>query len=106
MLGLTSIDYDETISDLKEQFHDESTWVSVAVVSLMGTSVQIPGTSLDRIDVDQICCDLDDVFMNALIERWKTKRRNTYRNSSRLIKIHDSRVFKRNSFIDLLFGDG
>ena len=52
------------------------------VTSLMEVSRQNHGTLSVRIDVGQICCVPDDVFMITLIECWRKKRRNTHRNSS------------------------
>ena len=39
------------------------------VASLMEASLRNPGTSSVHIDVGQICCVLDDVFMLVLIKR-------------------------------------
>ena len=61
----------------------QNTWMSVGVTSLMERSLQNPGTSFARIDVGQICCVHDDVFMIILIKLRKKKLRSTHRNWSK-----------------------
>ena len=45
-----------------------------AVASLVEYFLQHPGSSSAHIDVGQICCVVDDVFMITLIKLWRTKR--------------------------------
>ena len=67
MWGSTSLGRGGVFSELKEQSHSVS-------------FLQNPGSSSAHIDVGQICCVSDDVFIITLIKRWKEKRRSTHRN--------------------------
>ena len=53
------------------------------VTSLMESCPQDPGTLSVHIDVGQICCVPDDVFMIILIKHWRKKRCSSHRNWSR-----------------------
>ena len=57
--------------------------MSVGVTSLTESFLQNPGTLNVRIDVGQICCVPEDVFMIILIKHWRKKRGSTHRNWSR-----------------------
>ena len=63
----------------KEQFHSGRTpgcqWRSLADGTLSSKSCHI--------DVGQICCVPDDVFMIILIKHWRKKRCSTHRSKSR-----------------------
>ena len=56
------------------------------VASLMERFLQNPGTSSAHIDVGQICCVLDEVFMIILIKLWRKKRCSTHRNWSKQLQ--------------------
>ena len=53
------------------------------VTSLMERFLQNPGTLSVHVDVGQICCVPDDVFMIILIKHGRKKRCSTHRNWSR-----------------------
>ena len=56
--------------------------MSVGVTLLIEVALQNSGNLSVHIDVGQICCVPDDVFMITLIKLWRKKRRSTHRNSS------------------------
>ena len=84
MWGSTSLGRGGVFSELKEQW--QNTWMSVGVTSLMVCFLQNPGSSSADIDVGQIYCVLDDVFMITLIKHWRKKRCSTHRNKSRQLQ--------------------
>ena len=66
--------------------------------------LQNPDSSSAHIDVGQICCVPDDVFMITLITRWKEKRCSTHAISQDSCKRdHESGILETNSFTDALF---
>ena len=66
------------------------------VASLMECFLQNPSSSSAHIDVGQICCVPDDVFMITLIKRWKEKRCSTHRNLSRQLQKRSRKWNSRN----------
>ena len=66
MWGSTSLGRGGVFSELKEQFRS--------------------GRTPAHIDVGQICCVLDDVFMITLIKCWRKKRCSTHHNKSRQLQ--------------------
>ena len=83
----------------------QNTWMSVGVNSLMEIFLQNPGTLSVRIDVGQICCAPDDVFMIILIKPWRKKRSTHLNWSKQLQRDHESGILETNSFTDMLFSD-
>ena len=56
------------------------------VTSLVERFLQNLGTSSARIDVGQIRCVPDDVFMIILVTLWREKRGSTHRNWSKQLR--------------------
>ena len=77
----TDVGFDESWSWCSGRTHG-CQWVA----SLMERFLQNPGTSSAHIDVGQIRCVLDDVFMIILIKLWRKKRCNTHRNWSKQLQ--------------------
>ena len=71
MWGSTSLGRGGAFPDLKEQFRSARTPGCQWVTSLMEMFLQNPGTLSVHIDVVQICCVPDDVFMIILIKHWR-----------------------------------
>ena len=86
MWGSTSLGRGGVFSELREQFHSGRSlgcqWCSFTD----GMLSKNPGSSSAHIDVGQICCVRDDVFMITLIKRWTRKRCDTHRSWSRLLQ--------------------
>ena len=77
-MGSTSLGRGSAFSNLKESFAvNEHLDVSV-VTSLMEICLQSPGTLSVHIDVGQICCVPDDVFMIILIKHLRKKETLQY----------------------------
>ena len=76
---------DGVFSEMKEQFHGGRAPGVSGMLSLLDVSHQNPGTSNVHINVGQICCVPDHVFVITSIKRWRRKRCNTHRKSSRLL---------------------
>ena len=88
-------------SELNEQFQSGRTpgcqWCNLA---RWNASLQNPDASSVHIDVGQICCVPDDVFMIILIKHWRNKRCNTHRNWSRsVVKEDHGSGPRRNKFV-------
>ena len=79
--GSTSLGRGSAFSNLKESFAVKEHLDVSVVTSLMEICLQSPGTLSVHIDVGQICCVPDDVFMIILTKHLRKKRCNTHRNS-------------------------
>ena len=79
MWGSASLGRGGVFSELKEKFRSGRTpgcqWGNLADGSLSSKSCYFVSV---HIDVGQICCVLDDVFMIILIKLWRKKRCSTY----------------------------
>ena len=86
MWGSTSLGRDGVFSYLKERSRGGNTWMTVEVTSLNEVSLQNPGTLSVYIDVGQMGCVPDDVFMITLIKRWKETSQCTPQLASTVVK--------------------
>ena len=98
----TSLGRGGVFPELKEQFTVADHLDVSGVASLMECFLQNPGCSSAHIDVGQICCVLDDVFMITLIKRWRRKRCDTHRSWSRLLQKRSWEWNPRNKFVHRL----
>ena len=74
--------------------------------SLMERSLQNPGTSVVHIDVAQICCVPDDVFMITPIKTWrKNVAVHTAIGQNSCERDHESGILEPSSFTGMLYND-
>ena len=99
MWGSTSLGRGGVFSELTEQFQWQNTWNVSGVASLMESFLQKPGTPSAHIDVGQICCVLDDVFMMISIKLWREKPCSTHRNWSQQLQTKSCKWTPRNKFV-------
>ena len=89
MWGSTSLGRGGAVSEMKEQFHSVEHLDASVPISLMERFLRNLGTSPVRIDVGQICCAPDDVFI--LIKHWREK---TLRYTPQLVKTVVKEIMK------------